>query len=152
MTDLLSKYVKQSILCWVATADSSGQPNVSPKEVFDVWEENALIIANIASPQTVNNIRQNEKVCISLIDVFLQKGIQLKGVANIIENSDDRFSQIKEKLHKQTNGKFPFVSATLFIIQSYKEILAPSYLLYPETSELDQIATARRQYNDVKRS
>jgi predicted pyridoxine 5'-phosphate oxidase superfamily flavin-nucleotide-binding protein len=41
---------ERSVLCWLATADESGQPNVSPKEVFAVADDKHIVVANIASP------------------------------------------------------------------------------------------------------
>ena len=35
------------VLCWLATADADGQPNVSPKEVFAVVDDQPLVIAHI---------------------------------------------------------------------------------------------------------
>ena len=52
------------VLCWLATVDALGQPNVSPKEVFAVIDEEHLVIAHIASPTSVKNVLQNPKVCV----------------------------------------------------------------------------------------
>ena len=46
-----------SVLCWLATVDDHGMPNVSPKEIFCCHGERELLIANIASPQSVRNIK-----------------------------------------------------------------------------------------------
>lgn len=54
------KYINQSVLCWLATSSSENIPNVSPKEIFTHYE-NDIIVANIASPQTVKNIKENPK-------------------------------------------------------------------------------------------
>jgi hypothetical protein len=46
----------RSVLCWLATVDEVGQPNVSPKEIFAGFDSNHLVIANIASPKSGRNI------------------------------------------------------------------------------------------------
>ena len=79
------------VLCWLATADAEGQPNVSPKEVFAVVDERHLVIAHIASPISVRNIQQNPKVCVSLIDIFVQKGWKLMGHTQYLTARDERF-------------------------------------------------------------
>ena len=48
-----------SVLCWLATVDGNGQPNVSPKEIFAVFDTEHLVVANIASPTSVRNIEVN---------------------------------------------------------------------------------------------
>ena len=67
----IRKSIERSVLCWLATASKEGTPNVSPKEAFTMFGEDAIIIANIASPQTIKNIHENRKVCLSFIDVLV---------------------------------------------------------------------------------
>lgn len=41
------RYMAQrSVLCWLATADASGQPNVSPKEIFAILDDEHIVGAN----------------------------------------------------------------------------------------------------------
>ena len=70
----IKNYIERSVLCWLATADAAGVPNVSPKEIFVPFGDDHLLIANIASPESVKNIRGNPHVCVSFVDVFVQKG------------------------------------------------------------------------------
>ena len=70
LTDEVIVYIKRSVLCWLATSSKENVPNVSPKEVFTYTDSNTILVANIASPQTVKNIKQNEKVCISFMFLF----------------------------------------------------------------------------------
>lgn len=140
-------YIDSSVLCWLATASQDGLPNVSPKEVFTYYKGDSVIIANIASPQTVKNINQNEKVCISFIDILVQKGYQLKGNAKILKGGEDDFEACEQLLLKITEGKYPFSSITRIIIEHMKPIIAPRYILYPETTEAQQIESAKSSYN-----
>ncbi|MEM6806907.1 MAG: pyridoxamine 5'-phosphate oxidase family protein, partial [Bacteroidota bacterium] len=70
----LKNYLDRSVLCWLATSSADNIPNVSPKEAFLLYQNESIIIANIASPQTVKNIKENEQVCLSILDIFTQKG------------------------------------------------------------------------------
>lgn len=146
ITPEIQHYIDKSVLCWLATADAEGFPNVSPKEIFASYKDQYIIIANIASPQTVKNIKQNANVCISFIDVLVQKGFQLKGTAEIIKKSHPEFPSLAKPLETITEGKFPFASITKIFIQKAKPILAPRYLLFPETTEAQQIASAKKAY------
>ena len=69
----------------VASAEESVSeswlPNVSPKEVYAEPSEGVFLIAEIASGRSLRNIRANPAVCISLIDVFSQRGRRLEGRA-----------------------------------------------------------------------
>lgn len=145
LTSKIKDSIQKSVLCWLATASDENIPNVSPKEIFNYFE-NAIIVANIASPQTIKNIKQNNKVCISFIDILKQKGFQLKGTAEIINASYSEFSKMKTILERMTHGKFPFTLIIKITVKETKQIIAPKYLLYPETTEAEQIESAKKTY------
>ena len=142
----VKSYIEKSVLCWLATSNLDGQPNVSPKEVFKFFGEEKIIIANIASPNTVKNIKQNPKVCISFIEVFIQKGFQLKGSAQIITKNHEDYKSMELELLKITKGLYPFNSITKIQIESVKPIIAPSYILYPDKKDDDRISEAKKSY------
>ena len=118
----------------------------SPKEVFSYFKSDTIIIANIASPQSVKNIRQHENVCVSFIDILVQKGFQLKGKAEIVDKSHNGFNDMERILTSLTDGKFPFATITQITVEQIKPIIAPRYLLYPDTTEREQIESAKRAY------
>ena len=136
----------RSVLCWLATASAEGVPNVSPKEIFHVYGTDKIIIANIASPQTVRNIRENPRVCVSFVDILVQKGYQVKGTAALASKSDPDYDMMEEILLRMTGDAFPFASITVITAAEVKPILAPSYLLYPDTTEAEQIEKAKTAY------
>lgn len=146
LTKEIEAAIDDSVLCWLATSSADNMPNVSPKEIFCYFEDDTIIVANIASPQTVKNIRANKNVCISFIDILKQKGFQLKGAAEIIEKSATDFSKMEKMLLHLTEGKFPFATITKITITSSKPIIAPKYLLYPNTTEEQQVESAKKSY------
>jgi predicted pyridoxine 5'-phosphate oxidase superfamily flavin-nucleotide-binding protein len=146
LTKDIKQYLDQSILCWLATVSADGIPNVSPKEIFNYYGTKEIIIANIASPQTVQNIKQNEHVCVSFIDILVQKGFQIKGTAEIIKKTNEEFSAREKVLVKMTGGKYPFATITKITVEQIKPIIGPKYLLYPETTEAQQIESAKIAY------
>jgi len=142
----IKKYIDQSVLCWLATSSNENIPNVSPKEVFTYYGDDSIIVANIASPQTVENIKQNNNVCVCFIDILVQKGYQIKGIAEIVKYSEPDFAEMEKKLLQITKGEFPFSTITKITINSAKMIIAPCYSLYPETTEKEQIKIAKKAY------
>lgn len=146
LTIEIREYINKSVLCWLATVSSENIPNVSPKEIFNCYGTNKIIIANIASPQTIRNIKLNENVCVSFIDILVQKGFQVKGKAKIIEKTDSEFLEMEKVLTKMTSGEFPFATITKITIEQVKPIIAPKYILYPETTEKEQIESAKKTY------
>lgn len=146
LTSDVIRYIDKSVLCWLATSDADNYPNVSPKEAFTHLGEEYILIANIASPQTVQNILSNDKICLSFVEVFVQKGYQIKGTASIIDEKDDEFDVLAEPLLKMTKGKFPFSSLTKVKVEKVKPIIAPSYYMFPDTTEAQQVESAIRTY------
>tara|TARA_B110000967_G_C18890089_1_gene566737 strand:- start:559 stop:1011 length:453 start_codon:yes stop_codon:yes gene_type:complete len=146
LTKEIKDSIDRSVLCWLATISVDGVPNVSPKEIYNYFETNNIIIANIASPKTVRNIKQNENVCISFIDILVQKGFQIKGKAEIITKTNSEFSKMKKILVKMTEEKFPFETITKITIDQAQPIIAPKYILYPSITETEQIESAKKIY------
>ena len=146
LTIEIKEYINRSILCWLATVSTENMPNVSPKEIFNYYGTDKIIVANIASPQTVRNIKLNENVCVSFIDILVQKGFQVKGKAEIIEKTDSEFVEMEKILTKMTGGNFPFSTITKITVGQVKPIIAPKYILYPETTETQQIENAKKVY------
>lgn len=137
----------QSVLCWLATVDQDGQPNVSPKEIFAAFDSEYLVIANIASPTSVRNLGSNPRVCVSFIDVFVQKGFKVFGTARNVRRQDEDFSLWSALLEAKAGPLFPIHSAIVVRASAVEPILAPSYRLYPaETTEQAQVETAMRAY------
>lgn len=88
--------------------------------------------------------KQNSYVCKSFIDILLQKGFKIKGKAEIIGKTNSEFTEMEKVLTKMTGGKFPFATITKITIEEIKPIIAPKYLLYLETTEKEQIESAKK--------
>ena len=146
LTSEVKQYIDQSVLCWLATAATDHMHNVSPKEVFTFFDDQHLIIANIASPKSVKNIQANPKVCVSFIDILVQKGFQLKGVASIASKKAADYSEMEAKLLEITQGNYPFSTITKIKVEQVTPIIAPTYHLYPDATENQQIESAKKTY------
>ncbi len=141
----------RSVLCWLATVDDAGHPNVSPKEVFAIIDEAHLAIAHIASPWSVRNIRRHPQVCVSFIDVFVQKGFKVKGTARILLPDEPDYARWAGPLEAKAGPRFPVRGAIVVEARAVEPIVAPSYWLYPETTtEASQIEAAHRTYGVKK--
>jgi hypothetical protein len=86
LTADMKRVVEQQRLGFVATVCPDGTPNLSPKGTTAVWDDDHLIFANIRSPGTLANLRQNANVEVNVVDQFVRKGYRFKGVASILES------------------------------------------------------------------
>lgn len=140
------RLLDESVLCWLATGSDTGQPSVSPKEIFLSFNNDSIIIANVMSPKSARNLKANPKACVSFVNVFSQVGYQISGSAQYLTQSDNGYSEIERELLKITQGEIPFKSAFRVFAEEINEIIAPRYRLFPETTEQSQIASAMLTY------
>lgn len=146
ITDEVKKYIGNSVLCWLATSNRQNEPNVSPKEIFTYKDDKTLLIANIASPNSIDNIKENPNVCVSFVNIFVQKGYKLKGTAILIDKNDKAFVERVKPLTDLFTNEFPIKSVIEIEISKVDIIQAPSYFLYPDRTEQCQIESAMRTY------
>ena len=137
---------KNSVLCWLATSNKNNEPNVSPKEIFLFKDDSTLLIAHIASPNSISNIKENPNVCVSFIDIFVQKGFKIKGIAQLIDSNNNQFKNNLNLLTSTFTNKFPINIIIEVAVLEVDTIQAPSYIFFPETTEHSQIESAWNIY------
>jgi uncharacterized protein len=138
--------LKNSVLCWLATVDSNGQPNVSPKEIFCVDGDDAIMIAEIALPMSAQNIANNSKVCVSFVDIFKQRGFKIKGIANFLLPENPLFAAKGAPLIEMAGSDYKVRSIFHIIITRVDRIWAPSYARFPERTTEEHVARTLKNY------
>jgi len=93
ITEEIKNFVNFQKLGYVATISTDNTPNLSPKGTIMVFDESYLALADIHSPQTVENLRHNPSTEINVVDPFRRRGYRFKGIAEII-SSGDKFNKI----------------------------------------------------------
>ncbi|MBL4915991.1 pyridoxamine 5'-phosphate oxidase family protein [Szabonella alba] len=146
LTDEIRADMAQAVLCWLATVDADGQPSVSPKEIFAPHGADRVMIAEIASAGSLRNIRQNPKVCVSLIDIFRQRGWKLTGQAEVIAPGEPHFADLGAEVLRMAGSAYPVRHLLSVKVQRAVPILAPSYRHFPDRSEAERVAEAHRLY------
>jgi predicted pyridoxine 5'-phosphate oxidase superfamily flavin-nucleotide-binding protein len=147
LTEPIREAARRSVLCWLATVDAEGQPNASPKEVWAIADDQHVVVAHIASPISARNIAQQPQVCLSFVDVFVQKGFKLLGTAREVRAADPEFATWVKPLLAMVGQRFVIHSVLVIRVTSVAPIVAPSYRFYPdETTEASQVESAMRAY------
>jgi predicted pyridoxine 5'-phosphate oxidase superfamily flavin-nucleotide-binding protein len=148
LTDAVREAARRSVLCWLATVDAEGQPNVSPKEVWAIADDQHVVVAHIASPISARNVALHPQVCLSFVDVFVQKGFKLFGSAREVRAADAEFATWAKPLLAMVGHRFTIQSVLVVHVRSVAAIVAPSYRFYPDdTTEVAQVASAMRAYS-----
>src|SRR3954467_10813841 len=93
LTEEMQSLVRRIRLGYVATVCPDGTPNLSPKGTTTVWDDDHLVFADIRSPRSVKNLRQNPAVEINVVDPIVRKGYRFKGTGKVLEEGE-QFDQV----------------------------------------------------------
>jgi uncharacterized protein len=125
LTTDMKRVVGEQRLGFVATVCPDGTPNLSPKGTTAVWDDDHLIFANIRSPGTMANLRQNPSVEVNVVDPFVRKGYRFKGVASILDSGalyDKMLAFYKERGSQSTIREIVMIR-----VQTAQPIDSPAY-------------------------
>jgi hypothetical protein len=125
LTADMKRVVGEQRLAFVATVCNDGTPNLSPKGTIAVWDDDHLVFANIRSPGTLANLRQNANVDVNVVDPFLRKGYRFKGAADILE-AGALYDQVIT-FYKQRGTKSAIREVVLVRVRSAQLIDSPAY-------------------------
>ena len=96
----LSQEVKAAIAeirpAMIATASRDGKPNVSAKGSFRVLDDDHVVFADINSPRTIANLRENPYVSILVVHPRTLKGCRIWGKGEVLD-SGELFEQLNEE-------------------------------------------------------
>ena len=106
LSEEVKKIIKEIHPAFIATASKEGKPDVSPKGSFRVLDDEHVVFADIASPRTIANLKENPQVAVIIYDTATRKGCRIWGKAEIIEFGDlvDKFSTEFAKMKMQVKG------------------------------------------------
>lgn len=149
INDAVRLDIENSVLCWLATVDPAGTPNVTPKEIFSSYGDDRIVVADIASSNTVANLRAHPTACVSFIDVFRQRGFKIVGTATIIAPDEKDFAVVGAELLRMAGADFPIRHVISIKVERISRIWAPSYRLFPDRTEEDRMQSAYDTYGVV---
>ena len=84
LTEDMKRVVREQRFGFVATVCPDGTPNLSPKGTTTAWDDDHLVFAEIASSQTIANLRLHPVTEINVVDPLTRKGYRFKGTATIL--------------------------------------------------------------------
>ena len=125
ISEEIKEFLSQQRLGYVATVTSDGKPNLSPKGTIIGWDNTSLAFADIRSPDTINNLKNNSNVEINVIDPLLRKGYLFQGEARII-NDTNLYAEILV-YYRNIGVKSPINSIVLVNVSHVSEVTSPLY-------------------------
>jgi len=125
ITEEIKDFLKVQKLGYVATVTPDGKPNISPKGTIIGWTDKILAFADIRSPDTMTNLKENPDVEINVIDPLLRKGYLFEGKSRILQEGNV-YQEILN--HYRQNGiKSPINEIVLVDVTSVSDVISPLY-------------------------
>ena len=125
ITEKIRKLLSEQKLGYVATVSLDGTPNLSPKGTINAWDKDTLAFADIRSPQTMENLRNNPSIEINVVDPFSRRGYRFKGTAEIISNGEQYDKLISS--YRSLGVRSSIKSVVLVRIEKVSEVTSPLY-------------------------
>ncbi len=94
LTADMKRIVAEQKLGFVATVNTDGTPNLSPKGTMQVLDDDHIVFADIRSPGTMANIAGRPAMEINFVDPFSRKGYRFKGTARIVAKDTPEFATL----------------------------------------------------------
>jgi uncharacterized protein len=128
LTDDMRRMVNHVRLSFVATSSTDGKPNLSPKGTVRAVDDEHLVFVDIASPQTIRNIRANPQVEVNSVDFLKRRGYRFKGVAEFVSEGDPHFADAVQHLHETHGPQYPARHVVRIKVLEAAALLSPAYM------------------------
>ena len=125
ISEKIKEFLNHQRLGYVATVTLDGKPNLSPKGTIIGWDNISLAFADIRSPDTINNLKNNSNVEINVIDPLSRKGYLFKGEARTITDAN-LYAKILA-YYRSIGVKSPINSIVLVNVSHVSEVTSPLY-------------------------
>ena len=126
ITDDMKDIISRAILSFVATVNEDGTPNLSPKASLKA-HDGKLFFANMASPNTIRNLRANPAIEINVVDVFSRRGYRFRGTAEILPPGTDDYRAIAEWVWEINGREYPVHQVVRIEVEDARPVLSPAY-------------------------
>jgi predicted pyridoxine 5'-phosphate oxidase superfamily flavin-nucleotide-binding protein len=125
ITEQIKDFLNLQKLAYVATVTTDGKPNISPKGTVIGWTTETLAFADIRSPDTMKNLKDNPNVEINVIDPLLRKGFLFQGKARIVD--DKTLYEEILNYYRQNGIKSTINSIVLVDVSNISDVTSPLY-------------------------
>jgi predicted pyridoxine 5'-phosphate oxidase superfamily flavin-nucleotide-binding protein len=136
ITDEMARMIAELRLCYVATVTPDGRPNLSPKGSLRVVDGDHLAFADIMSPQTMRNLKENPYVEINIVHPFLRRGYRFKGRCDIFTEGET-FDLVANELWQREGRQYPVNAVVRIEVETALPVRSPAYVFNKGVQEDD---------------
>jgi len=121
----MKRIVSEQRLGYMATICEDGTPNLSPKGLTFVLDDDRLVVGEVRSPQTISNLSTQPIAEINVVDPIARKGFRFKGSCEV-HSRGDTFEEILRFLRSQ-GAESRINSVIVMTVKRALPIVSPIY-------------------------
>lgn len=95
--EIVQLIIREGNVVMVGSVDRLGNPNISPRYVMAILEDEKMVFADAFMNKTFSNVKSWPKVTVAIVDKANRAGFQLKGDVEEVDDAD-LVGQAKSKL------------------------------------------------------
>ena len=119
--------IQAARLCFVATVDADGRPNLSPKGTIGVWDATHLFFLDIASPNTRANLARLPWLELNVVEQLSRRGYRFAGPTTLYTVGTPQYDEGIERIYGDaTPGAAP-ATVVVLTVERAAPILSPAY-------------------------
>jgi predicted pyridoxine 5'-phosphate oxidase superfamily flavin-nucleotide-binding protein len=149
LTADMKAVIEAQRLCFAATVSPEGRPNLSPKGTIRVVDDHTLSFLDIASPETVRNLRHNPWIEINVIDQISRRGYRFLGTATI-HSSGDIYDSAVSRIATEEGVAYRADTVVVVDVRQAKLVWSPGYDHVPDELAMRESWRKRRAELDGK--
>ena len=135
LTNDMKDVVAGTMLCFAATINEDGSPNLSPKSSLRVHDNKHLMFANMASPGTVANLRRDARIELNCVDIFSRRGYRFTGNAKLFSDGDELYEALRADVAAEHGENLPVYDAVLIEVFAAAPVISPAYTFIEGVTE-----------------
>lgn len=109
-----------------------------------MWDDDHLVFADIRSPRTIANLKQNPSIEINVVDWFTRKGYRFKGLATVLE-SGSLFDELVSFYEQPEPSDVPRRIQAIVMVEVHRALPLVSPAYDRDVTE-DQVRTQWEDY------
>jgi uncharacterized protein len=143
INEAMKRVVGEQRLGFMATVCDDGTPNLSPKGLTFVLDDDHLVIGEVRSPGTIANLTTRPTAEINVVDPIARKGFRFKGTCRVYAEGAE-FEELVAFLRSQ-GAKSHIRSVIVMRVERAQPLVSPVY-----DSGTTEHAVRRRQLERLR--
>ncbi|WP_162558842.1 pyridoxamine 5'-phosphate oxidase family protein [Sphingorhabdus sp. EL138] len=118
-------FVANQRLGFLATVCADGSPNLSPKGLTFIYDDQRIVIGEVRSPGTIENLHTQPIAELNVVDRNTRKGFRFKGKCEVHSSGED-YEHFLAFLRKQ-GAQSKIRSVIVMAVDVVSPLLSPVY-------------------------